>query len=38
MDARDRERGLLTSPELKQFLDQQKIRIISYRELAESKP
>ena len=38
IEARDRERNLLTSPELKDFLEKQKIRVISYRELAEVKP
>jgi len=38
IEARERERALLTSPELKEFLEKQKIRVISYRELAEAKP
>lgn len=38
IEARERERNLLISPELKQFLEQQKIRLIGYRELAEAKP
>jgi chitin disaccharide deacetylase len=37
IEARDRERNLLTSPELKDFLEKQKIRVISYRELAQPK-
>jgi predicted glycoside hydrolase/deacetylase ChbG (UPF0249 family) len=35
LDSRDEERRLLTSAELRQFLDEQKIRVISYREFAE---
>ncbi len=35
LDSRDEERRLLTSPELRQFLEEQKIRIISYREFVE---
>jgi chitin disaccharide deacetylase len=38
VESRERERNLLTSPELKEFLDQQKIRVISYREFAEAAP
>ena len=34
--SRDQERQLLTSPELRQFLDEQAIRVISYREFAGS--
>jgi len=34
--SRDQERQLLTSPELRQFLDEQAIRMISYREFADS--
>jgi predicted glycoside hydrolase/deacetylase ChbG (UPF0249 family) len=37
VEARDQERRLLTSQELKVFLAQQKIRVISYRELAEGE-
>ncbi len=37
-DSRDEERRLLCSPELRQFLDEQKIHVISYRELAENVP
>ena len=37
IEARERERNLLTSPELKDFLEKQKIRVISYRELAQPK-
>jgi predicted glycoside hydrolase/deacetylase ChbG (UPF0249 family) len=35
LDSRDEERCLLTSPELRQFLEEQKIRVIGYREFAE---
>jgi predicted glycoside hydrolase/deacetylase ChbG (UPF0249 family) len=35
LDSREQERRLLTSAELRQFLEEQKIRIISYREFAE---
>jgi hopanoid biosynthesis associated protein HpnK len=38
VETRDQERRLLTSPELKEFLARQKIRVISYRELAEGEP
>jgi predicted glycoside hydrolase/deacetylase ChbG (UPF0249 family) len=38
LESRDQERLLLTSPDLKQFLEQQKIRVISYRGLAERRP
>jgi predicted glycoside hydrolase/deacetylase ChbG (UPF0249 family) len=37
-DSREEERRLLSSPELRQFLEEQKIRVISYRELAENSP
>ncbi len=37
IEARERERRLLTSPELKDFLAKQQIRVISYRELAQPK-
>jgi predicted glycoside hydrolase/deacetylase ChbG (UPF0249 family) len=33
VDSRDRERSLLTSPELREFLERQKIRVVSYRDL-----
>jgi len=36
LDSREEERRLLTSAELRQFLEVQKIRIISYREFAET--
>lgn len=36
LDAREEERRLLTSAELRQFLDQQKIRVIGYREFVET--
>jgi predicted glycoside hydrolase/deacetylase ChbG (UPF0249 family) len=36
LNSRDEERRLLTSAELRQFLDEQKIRVISYREFAET--
>jgi hopanoid biosynthesis associated protein HpnK len=36
LDSREAERRLLTSPELRQFLDEQKIAIISYRDFIES--
>ena len=35
LDSREEERRLLTAPELRQFLEEQKIRVISYREFAE---
>jgi predicted glycoside hydrolase/deacetylase ChbG (UPF0249 family) len=35
LDSRDQERRLLTSPELRQFLDEQKIQVISYRDFAD---
>jgi len=35
IEARERELTLLTSPELKDFLEKQQIRVISYRELAQ---
>jgi predicted glycoside hydrolase/deacetylase ChbG (UPF0249 family) len=34
LDSRDEERRLLTSPELRQFLAEQKIQVIGYREFA----
>ena len=36
LDSREEERRLLTSAELRQFLDEHKIRVISYREFAET--
>jgi len=36
LDAREEERRLLTSAELRQFLDEQKIRVIGYREFVET--
>jgi predicted glycoside hydrolase/deacetylase ChbG (UPF0249 family) len=36
LDSREEERRLLTSVELRQFLEEQKIRVISYREFAET--
>ncbi|MGA9470923.1 MAG: hypothetical protein WBV36_00590, partial [Terriglobales bacterium] len=36
VESRDRERSLLTSPELREFLESQKIRVVSYRELGVS--
>jgi hopanoid biosynthesis associated protein HpnK len=38
IESRERERDLLTSPELKEFLKQQKIRVLSYREFANQTP
>jgi chitin disaccharide deacetylase len=35
LDSRDEERRLLVSPELRQFLEEQKISVISYREFIE---
>jgi predicted glycoside hydrolase/deacetylase ChbG (UPF0249 family) len=35
LDSREEERRLLTSAELRRFLEEQKIRLISYRELTE---
>jgi hopanoid biosynthesis associated protein HpnK len=37
-DSRDEERRLLTSPELREFLEKEKIRVISYREFVEDRP
>jgi len=34
VESRERERDLLTSPELREFLEKQKIRVVSYREVA----
>jgi predicted glycoside hydrolase/deacetylase ChbG (UPF0249 family) len=34
--SREEERRLLASPEMRQFLEDQKIGLISYRELAET--
>jgi predicted glycoside hydrolase/deacetylase ChbG (UPF0249 family) len=36
LNSREEERRLLTSAELRQFLEEQKIRVISYREFAEA--
>ncbi len=36
LDSREEERRLLSSTELRQFLEEQKIRVISYREFAET--
>ena len=36
LNSREEERRLLTSAELRQFLEEQKIRVISYREFAET--
>src|ERR1700687_4967568 len=36
LDSREEERRLLTSAELRQFLEEQKIRVIGYREFAET--
>jgi hopanoid biosynthesis associated protein HpnK len=38
LDSREEERRLLTSAELRQFLEEQKIRVISYRDFAENRP
>jgi chitin disaccharide deacetylase len=38
LDSREEERRLLISGELRQFLEDQKIRIISYREFVEDRP
>jgi predicted glycoside hydrolase/deacetylase ChbG (UPF0249 family) len=35
LDSRDEERRLLISPELRQFLEEQKIQVITYREFVE---
>lgn len=37
VESRDEERRLLTSPELRQFLEQQKIEVISYRQFVEGR-
>jgi hopanoid biosynthesis associated protein HpnK len=37
LGTRDQERDLLISPELRQFLDQQKIRVINYRDLVAGR-
>jgi hopanoid biosynthesis associated protein HpnK len=37
-DSREEERRLLTSPELREFLEKEKIRVISYREFVEDRP
>ncbi|MFY9845127.1 MAG: ChbG/HpnK family deacetylase [Terriglobales bacterium] len=36
LESRDEERRLLTSPELRHFLDEQKIQVISYRDFIET--
>jgi predicted glycoside hydrolase/deacetylase ChbG (UPF0249 family) len=36
LDSRDQERHLLTSGELRHFLEEQKIQVISYREFIET--
>jgi predicted glycoside hydrolase/deacetylase ChbG (UPF0249 family) len=36
LDSRDEERRLLTAPDLRQFLDEQKIQVIGYREFCTS--
>jgi chitin disaccharide deacetylase len=36
LDSRDEERRLLTSPELRQFFEEQKIQVIGYREFGET--
>jgi chitin disaccharide deacetylase len=36
LDSREDERRLLTSPDLRKFLEEQKFRVISYREFAET--
>ena len=36
LESRDEERRLLTSPELRKFLEEQKIRVINYREFIEN--
>lgn len=38
IETREQERTLLTSPELKEFLAKEKIKVIGYREFADSKP
>jgi len=38
VESRERERNLLTSPELKEFLKQREIRVIGYREFVNEKP
>jgi chitin disaccharide deacetylase len=37
LDSREEERRLLTSPDLRKFLEEQKFRVISYREFAEER-
>jgi predicted glycoside hydrolase/deacetylase ChbG (UPF0249 family) len=36
LESREEERRLLTSPELRKFLEEQKIRVINYREFIET--
>jgi hopanoid biosynthesis associated protein HpnK len=38
LESREEERRLLTSPELRKFLEEQKIRVINYREFIETSP
>jgi len=38
LDSREEERRLLNSAELRQFLQEQKIQVISYRDFAEGRP
>jgi hypothetical protein len=35
LESREQERRLLTSPELRRFLEEQKIQIVSYREFGD---
>jgi predicted glycoside hydrolase/deacetylase ChbG (UPF0249 family) len=37
LDSRDEERRMLTSPQLRQFLQEQKIQVIGYREFVEAQ-
>jgi len=37
LDSREEERRLLTSPDLRKFLEEQKFRVIGYREFAEDR-
>ena len=37
LESRETERRLLTSPELREFLDREHIQLISYHELAETR-
>jgi hopanoid biosynthesis associated protein HpnK len=38
LDSRDEERRLLVSPEFRRFLEEQQIRLLSYREFAPDRP